>query len=77
MTTAANVILILLFLSGFFTVLGLACGAVELVQAKLGKPYQRRRTRKSLRRRAPRRALIKVRGGSGYDRCGKVGWDRG
>jgi len=63
MNTAADLLVILIFLAGFYTVLGLLCGIVEKAQEVLAKPHQRRRMRRSPRRRTPRRGLATL--GSG------------
>ena len=56
MSTMANLLVILIFLSGLYTVLGLICAVAEKVQAMLSaRPAQRRRLRREPHRRAPRR----------------------
>jgi hypothetical protein len=56
MTTAANLLVILAFLSALYTLMGLLCVAVEAVHALLARPYRRRITRRIERRPArPRR----------------------
>jgi hypothetical protein len=56
MTTLANLLVILLFLSGLYTVLGLLCGLLELAEATLVRPYRRRPLEhRSIRRNRPRR----------------------
>ena len=54
MNTAANLLVILIFLAGFYTFLGLICGIVEKAGELLAKPRQRRRVRRSMRHRTPR-----------------------
>jgi hypothetical protein len=63
MNTAANLLIVLLFLSALYTFLGLVCGLVEKLQKVMARPHQRRRVRKDPRRRTPRRALVAVSGG--------------
>jgi hypothetical protein len=63
MNTAANLLVILLFLSALYTFLGLVCGLVEKLQEVMARPYQRRRVRKDPRRRTSRRALVTASGG--------------
>lgn len=60
MNTTANLLVILIFLSGLYTFLGLICGVVEKVQELLARPHQRRRVRTSTRRRTPRRELASM-----------------
>ena len=56
MTTLANMLVILFFLSALFTALGLLCGLMELAEATLVRPYRRRLVEhRSVRRRRPRR----------------------
>jgi hypothetical protein len=57
MNTAANLLVILLFLSALYTFLGLVCGLVEKVQEVMARPRQRRRVRKY-----PRRSIVSVSG---------------
>jgi hypothetical protein len=57
MNNAADLLVILVFLAGFYTALGLLCGIVEKTQELLARPYQRRRMRRSPQRRTPRRGL--------------------
>lgn len=64
MNTAADLLVILVFLAGFYTVLGLLCGIVEKAQELLARPHQRRRMRRSPRRRTPRRGLATLGGGT-------------
>jgi hypothetical protein len=64
MNTAANLLVILLFLSALYTFLGLVCGLVEKLQKVMARPYQRRRIRKDPRRRMPRRGILTPSGGS-------------
>lgn len=68
MNTTANLLLILVFLSGLFTCLGLLCGFAEKVQEMLARPHQRRRVRKGTGRRTPRRRLASVVGGKRMSR---------
>jgi len=58
MTTAANLLVILAFLSALYTLLGLLCMVVERAQALLARPYRRRATTRRVTRRPlrPRRA---------------------
>ena len=57
MTTAANLLVILAFLSALYTLLGLLCVVVELAQDLLARPYRRRVTRRVQRRpNRPRRS---------------------
>ena len=55
MGTAANLLVILIFLAAFYTFLGVLCGITEKVQQLAARPNQRRRARRSPRRRTPRR----------------------
>jgi hypothetical protein len=65
MTTAANLLVILAFLSALYTLLGLLCMVVERAQALLARPYRRRITHRVKRRPTrPRRAY----GGRATDR---------
>jgi hypothetical protein len=50
MNTAANLLVILIFLSGLYTLLGLLCVFVERAQDLLARPYRRRITRRGTRR---------------------------
>jgi len=56
MSALASLILILFFLSGLYTLLGLVCTLAEKAQEVLTRPHYRRRARKAARRR-PRRGL--------------------
>jgi len=62
MNTAANLLVILVFLAAFYTALGLLCGIVEKVRELTAKPYQRRRAPRPTRRRTPRRSLASASG---------------
>jgi hypothetical protein len=62
MNTAANLLVILIFLAAFYTVLGLLCGIVEKVRELTARPYQRRRATRPTRRRTPRRSLASAGG---------------
>lgn len=62
MNTAANLLVILVFLAGFYTVLGLLCGIAEKARELTARPYQRRRMRRSTRRRTPRRVTSDLSG---------------
>jgi len=56
MSTIANLLVILIFLSGLYTLLGLISAVVERVEAMLSaRPAQRRRLRREPHRRTPRR----------------------
>jgi hypothetical protein len=56
MTTIANLLVILIFLSGLYTLLGLICAVAEKVEATLAaRRHQRRRLRREPHRRIPRR----------------------
>jgi hypothetical protein len=55
MDTLANMLVILLFLSALFTVLGLLCGVMEAAQDALARPYRRRLAERGKRRRRPHR----------------------
>jgi hypothetical protein len=55
MTTAANLLVILLFLSALYTLLGLLCGAVEKIQALSTHARRSREAPKRTPRRTPRR----------------------
>ncbi|MGA7980461.1 MAG: hypothetical protein WCA32_09550 [Chromatiaceae bacterium] len=57
MTTLANLLVILLFLSALYTVLGLLCGVLEIVQGTLAKPHRRRLVERGARRKRPRRRV--------------------
>jgi hypothetical protein len=57
MNTTADLLVILVFLAGFYTILGLLCGVAEKARELTARPYQRRRMRKGTRRRTPRRGL--------------------
>jgi hypothetical protein len=57
MNTASNLLVILIFLSACYTLLGLLCGIAERLQEMLAMPHQRRRVRRWTRRRTPRRTL--------------------
>lgn len=57
MDTTTDLLVLLIFLSGLYTLLGLLCGIAEKVQEILARPHQRRRVRKGTRRRTPRRGL--------------------
>jgi len=65
MSTAANLLLILLFLASVYTLLGLLCAIAENAQQLAVKPYQRRRARQKPRRRSPRRAPTTIGGSAG------------
>lgn len=56
MSTAANLIVILTFLSALYLVLALISAAVEQALTILDRSRQRRRTRPVPRRRSPRRS---------------------
>ena len=60
MNTAADLLVILTFLSGLYTVLGMLCGIAEKARELTARPYQRRRMRKSTRRRTPRRGMASM-----------------
>jgi len=62
MNTAADLLVILVFLAAFYTVLGLLCGIFEKARELLARPHQRRRMRRSPRRRTPRRGLASASG---------------
>jgi hypothetical protein len=64
MDTTTDLLLLLIFLSGLYTCLGLLCGVAEKVQEILARPHQRRRARKASRRRTPRRGLTALPGGT-------------
>ncbi len=49
MNTATNLLVILIFLAGFYTFLGLICSIVEKTGELLAQPRQRRRVRRSTR----------------------------
>ena len=56
MSTAANLLVILIFLSGLYTLLGLLCAVAEKVEAILAaRPAKRRRLSREPHRRTPRR----------------------
>jgi len=56
MTTLANMLVILFFLSALFTAFGLLCGLIELAEVAFVRPYRRRPVEhRSIRRRRPRR----------------------
>jgi len=57
MNTTANLLVILLFLSAFYTSLGLICGIVEKARGLVARPHQRRRARRTPPRRIPKRGL--------------------
>lgn len=64
MNTAADLLVILVFLAAFYTVLGLLCGIFEKARGLLARPLQRRPIRRSSRRRTPRRGLATLGGGT-------------
>jgi hypothetical protein len=63
MNTAADLLLILVFLAAFYTVLGLLCGIAEKARELLARPHQRRRMRRSPQRRMPPRRGAAMSGG--------------
>lgn len=82
MNTATNLLVILVFLSGVYTVLGLLCGILEKAGEMLERTRQRRRLRRTTRRRTPRRELTAVSSGARTHRparkvFGMGGWDAG
>lgn len=56
MSTTANLLVILIFLSGLYTLLGLICAFAGKVEETLARRYYRRRMRKASRR-TPRRGM--------------------
>lgn len=64
MNTAADLLVILVFLAAFYTVLGLLCGIFEKARDLLSRTHQRRRMRRSPRRRTPRRGLAAIADGT-------------
>jgi hypothetical protein len=50
MSTAANLLVILIFLAGFYTLLGLLCGIVEKAGELAARPRKSRRVRRAPRR---------------------------
>jgi len=64
MNTAANLLVILIFLAAFYTFLGLLCGIAEKASGLVIRPRPRRRMRRSSRRRIPRRGMTAATDGS-------------
>ena len=64
MGTAANLLVILIFLAAFYTFLGLLCAVAEKARELVARPHQRRRVRRGTKRRTPRRGAAILSEGS-------------
>lgn len=62
MNTAANLLVILLFLAAFYSLLGLLCGIVEKARELTARPQQRRPLRRETKCRTRRRGLTNTSG---------------
>ena len=72
MNTAANLLVILIFLAAFYAFLGLLCGIAEKVRELGARTHQRRRVRRSPRRRTPRRVTGTIGSGARAPRPPRV-----
>lgn len=72
MDTTTDLLLLLIFLSGLYTFLGLLCGILEKTREILARTHQRRRMRRTTRRRTPRRELTAVSSGARTHRPARI-----